>query len=1075
MDTERSLSAGLVAAHARAPIPTLLDELSRIRGHTVVASFTISNDAKSFRDVTFDQFTNAVNKIAQIFEQRLGKSESFAPIAYLGPPDLRYYLVLVAANKVGYVSYFPSPRNSHNVQCTLLEQAGCEVFALPDGPVSPATAKILQGRNTMQKIVLPSLSDLLDDSDRAPEHPYAKNFEQARYEPWVILHSSGSTGMPKLITLRHGHYTNVDTFQGRSPKGEGSAWDREYSQSRVFIAMPPFHIAGLFMALIPALYLGMTFVLGPSVPLSLEVIDAVHENGILDGTLVAASLLTEIADKPPSLHKLSRLRFVSYGGSILPKPTGDLLCCKTRVYNIYGATEIGIFPTHNTSLTEWQYLAFDQNLVGCEYRPYIGNLHELVIVRDKRLDPDQPVFNNFPDLDEWSTNDLFQPHPSRSDLWQYHGRKDDIIVLRNGEKFNPSTIESTIKSYPEISAVVVIGQDRTQASLLVEPVETTIIKGPEDCIRLIDAIWPLVQQANHASVGPARISKDLIIVLQDGMRFPRTAKGSIQKKTVLQDFQDQLDALYNNIGQLQAEVTTTTTAAKFSDYESARHSLRCILTENLGFDVIDDVDLFWLGLDSIGVLQLVRSVNSALATPRLKARDIYEASTINNLARLLALPKPTQDESKPSQMQEMEYTYQRLSASLFETLYADSARSSRMLAGHRPAKETVLLTGSTGSLGTYLLNTLIGDGRIEKIYCLNRSSDAQARQEASFSKLGMPLLDQSKVTFLQWHPSEEQFGLSVLDYEMLANVVTSVIHNAWAVDFNLQLSAFEPHLKGVCCLIQFHARSLHRCAIYFLSTVSVALGSGLFQHPATIPEDILNMWSYAERIGYAQSKLIAEGLIDRAASVLDANFHICRIGQIAGPIHFPQGQWAPREWFPSLIRSSAFLHALPETLGPLNDVDWIPVDELAQALVEMFLVRVRPTQMAENKMGNGNGDTIAATSVEGQRRYRAGVEHAVNAQSVPWASLIETVLAHLPTEVEVVPLSEWIRRLSNSSFDEPEQNPATKLMDFFQSLDAPERRVVSFETKRAREASEKLRNLGNVRPAWMALWMTQWF
>lgn len=41
-------------------------------------------------------------------------------------------------------------------------------------------------------------------SAKVPPHPYGKTFEQARWEPFVVLHTSGSTGLPKPIVCRQG-------------------------------------------------------------------------------------------------------------------------------------------------------------------------------------------------------------------------------------------------------------------------------------------------------------------------------------------------------------------------------------------------------------------------------------------------------------------------------------------------------------------------------------------------------------------------------------------------------------------------------------------------------------------------------------------------------------------------------------------------------------------------------------------------------------------------------------------------------------------------------------------------------
>jgi FlaA1/EpsC-like NDP-sugar epimerase len=42
-----------------------------------------------------------------------------------------------------------------------------------------------------------------------------------------------------------------------------------------------------------------------------------------------------------------------------------------------------------------------------------------------------------------------------------------------------------------------------------------------------------------------------------------------------------------------------------------------------------------------------------------------------------------------------------------------------------PSSHTVLLTGSTGTLGTYILDALLEDTSVAHIHCLNRREDSQ--------------------------------------------------------------------------------------------------------------------------------------------------------------------------------------------------------------------------------------------------------------------------------------------------------------------------------------------------------------
>ncbi|KAH7009835.1 hypothetical protein EDB80DRAFT_713952 [Ilyonectria destructans] len=80
-------------------------------------------------------------------------------------------------------------------------------------------------------------------------------------------------------------------------------------------------------------------------------------------------------------------------------------------------------------------------------------------------------------------------------------------------------------------------------------------------------------------------------------------------------------------------------------------------------------------------------------------------------------------------------------------------------------------------------------------------------------------------------------------------------------------------------------------------------------------------------MGYGQSKFVSERLLDTAARETDIPCIICRVGQIAGPTT-AAGMWLKQEWLPSLIASSKYLGKLPESLGHIDTVNWIPVDLL---------------------------------------------------------------------------------------------------------------------------------------------------
>jgi acyl-coenzyme A synthetase/AMP-(fatty) acid ligase len=52
-------------------------------------------------EFTYKQFADSINHISRWLDELLGKSQSFDTIAYIGPKDVRYSILAVAAIKTG--------------------------------------------------------------------------------------------------------------------------------------------------------------------------------------------------------------------------------------------------------------------------------------------------------------------------------------------------------------------------------------------------------------------------------------------------------------------------------------------------------------------------------------------------------------------------------------------------------------------------------------------------------------------------------------------------------------------------------------------------------------------------------------------------------------------------------------------------------------------------------------------------------------------------------------------------------------------------------------------------------------
>lgn len=109
--------------------------------------------------------------------------------------------------------------------------------------------------------------------------------------------------------------------------------------------------------------------------------------------------------------------------------------------------------------------------------------------------------------------------------------------------------------------------------------------------------------------------------------------------------------------------------------------------------------------------------------------------------------------------------------------------------------------------------------------------------------------------------------------------------------------------------------------------------------------------------------------LDTASRVPGISTTVCRVGHIADPFLSQKGVWNKREWLPSIIASSKYLGPL----GPLDVVDWVPVDNMARILVEVLTASYATSESSGCGLVNGNSSGLEGTTVY----------HVVNQYPVP--------------------------------------------------------------------------------------------
>lgn len=438
-------------------------------------------------------------------------------------------------------------------------------------PIFPLPViKQIQAARAMKVVEIPGAQHWLAGDEPAVPYPYTKTYDEARLDPWVVLHTSGSTGIPKPIVQTHATYSPTDAFTALPSVGLEATHLSLIKGQRVYLSFPLFHCAGISILLPGSIFAECTIVLGPFPP-SAETANAVTLHGNVQDGCMAPSLLTDLARNPEYLENLGRLERITYGGGSLPQAVGDLINSKTRLVNALGSTEAGVMPFHVCDPEDWAYMSFSPAL-GHEYRPVSDGLYEHVIVRspDPGLRLYQGIFGTFPELEEWSMRDLYSKHPTKANVWLYRGRTDDMIVFSTGEKLNPVDMESTIQAHPAVSGVVVCGAGRFQSSLLVEAANSSPTVDGTQRARVLDDIWPTVQRANKEAPSHGRIHRDMVLFTSPDKPMPRAGKGTVQRKATVDLYAAELEVLY--------EVTKAPNDAPQRTYSDATDAIHHILS-----------------------------------------------------------------------------------------------------------------------------------------------------------------------------------------------------------------------------------------------------------------------------------------------------------------------------------------------------------------------------------------------------------------------------------------------------------------------------------------------------------------
>ena len=378
-----------------------------------------------------------------------------------------------------------------------------------------------------------------------------------------------------------------------------------------------------------------------------------------------------------------------------------------------------------------------------------------------------------------------------------------------------------------------------------------------------------------------------------------------------------------------------------------------------------------MGLDSLAAAELTALIEDEFSR-ELPAALLFECPTLESLSRFIEslfagtpLARNTV-ESKETSIAGM-LSDAILPADIAPTCPPD------------PRCDDVLLTGSTGFVGAYLLRSLLRDTPAI-IYCLVRptGTEGTARVRQNLKQYG--LWEEhftSRIRCVYGDIGQPLLGMTSRDFSNTSRSIGTIYHAAAAVDW------VRPY-KDLRDVNVIGTRELLRLActgpaktFHFLSSLAVCYSTGAAGEALESDDPLTNLRGL--HFGYAQTKCVAESLVRQAAQ-RGSRTTITRPTLVSGDS--ASGISNADDLLSRFLRGCIEMGAAP-------DLDWamdcVPVDHVADAMV----------QLARNGV-------------------RGGVYHLINPRLRYWRECVLWMcLRGYP--LELMPYRDWVARLRETA------------------------------------------------------------
>lgn len=641
-----------------------------------------------------------------------------------------------------------------------------------------------------------------------------------------IIHTSGSTGLPKGVMIEHHSVVRLVL---------GASETLEYDSNSIGTLGASMNFDASVLQIFSCLLMGGALLV-------------ISEEGMKDPALMHSLLLKEKVTHtmiaPVILQNIPReplpsIKVMGYGGDVLEEKTAEYWSQQTRLFTLYGPTEITVMSSAGHIPHGSNHRVIGKTIPG--YTMYIlnslrqpvpeGAIGEICIGGKNMA----RGYLNRPDTtNERFISDPFSASPyslmyTSGDLGrflpdgtiEFFGRNDSQIKLR-GFRIELGEIESCLEKFSGILQVVCAVKGEGEGKYLAAYYRAEQELGAES------------MRAHAGSFLPEYMVPTFFVRVNE---IPSSPSGKVDRKAL-------------------PEISSSTSVNP--PHDGLERQIANIWEDILKFHGIDrDTSFFRVGGNSLLAVRMIAELKKTLGLST-SITSFYAAPTIEALARGQEVDNieiAVRDAQQP--------------------ILVDQPASANTLS---PTPQSVLLTGARGFLGIYLLRELTE--QCARVICLLRSAtpeDGMMQLQKSAEEAGISF-NLNKVEVLCGDLAAPRLGLKEETFTQLAGDIDAILHcGAFVHHLHSYQTMKAANVDSTRILLEL-ALTTKRKHFCFVSTESVATAiSGI----TVSPEEIINNRPATDN-GYILTKWTAEQIIASCAKDYGLPAVIARAGNITG-------------------------------------------------------------------------------------------------------------------------------------------------------------------------------------------------